>query len=695
MIIVEPNGALMKNDRITETTFRRRLPFSLLCLLTWLLAFTLSTVTRADTPHLDITLQQFEPGALQPVERRSWRPTEPLAVRVFLRHLAAADENASDAPVTIAPVGKPWSDTVSLAVTGPEGRTVSLPWQRLGTSETSAFTLLSTSERFMTFFLAERPDGGLPPGRYSFVAALEIVDGAGWRGRRASEPVFLEVEDTPTVEGPRIAGSVIGAEALAPTDPWIVAIHLNPLTTVEDQLRTGYNLRVQDALGKELPWSFEPPALPAMLPESADVLAEGLNPVLVELSPTFASQIAPGRYTIHLRWRAGITGPEAVSSVEVQVLPKNTAEAMPGRRQAVLRQQFALATALLWRADRSTTAQIEQLVARAAPVLIDLERRTLEDFVASPRLTDQAEAVAEVLFLQGDFEGALAFAHAARAAWIPPQVLPELVEQLGSPIPPEELMGLRRTIEELSTQAEGRVLPYLRPALVAARGWDPNDPNSPAPGEFFWATSASASSEYRASDYSAKQALGAPNVPRHTDHAKAWAPRLADAGEEWIELTYPLPVRASGIEVTQSFNPGAIMRLEVFDESGASRVVWTGPDTTTYAPNQIGVLKVTFPTTEQPVNRVKVILDTRRVRGWNEIDAVKLIPGKLILQPPALTYTYHNGDGTLKFTDWPSGFVLQRSLSLVAAQWQTIAQSPPVTIPSGEAAAFFRLFSPP
>ncbi len=695
MIIVEPNCALMRNEMISDAGFGRRLPLSLLCLLTCLLAFAPSNVTLADTPHLEITLQQFDPGALQPVERRSWRPAEPLAVRVFLRHLAAADESASDAPVTIAPLGKPWSDSVSLTVTGPDGKTASLPWQRLGTSETSAFTLLSTGERFMTFFLTERPDRVLPPGRYSFVAALEIADGIGWRGRRASEPVFLEVEDTPLVEGPRIAGSMMGAEALAPADPWIVAINLSPLTTVEDHLRTGYSLRVQDALGKELPWSFEPPALPATLPEREDVLAQGLSPVLVELAPSFASQVAPGKYTIHLRWRAGTTGPEALSSVEVQVLPKATAESLPDRRQAVLRQQFALATALLWRAERSGTAQIEQLVARAAPVLIDLERRTLEDYVASPRSSEAAAAVAEVLFLQGDFEGALAFAHNARAAWIPPQVLPELLEQLGSPIPPEELMGLRRTIEERSTQAEGRVLPYLRPALVAARGWDPNDPNSPAPGEFFWATSASASSEYRASDYSAKQALGAPNVPRHTDHAKAWAPRLADAGEEWIELTFPQPVRASGIEVTQSFNPGAIMRLEIFDESGASRIVWTGPDTTAYAPNQIGVLKVTFPTTEQPVNRVKVILDTRRVPGWNEIDAVKLIPGKLILEPPALTYTHHSSDGTLEFTNWPSGFVLQRSLSLVAAEWQTIAQSPPVTIPSGEAAAFFRLVSAP
>jgi len=680
---------------ILDPQFGRRFPLSLTCLLAWLVAPATSSIARADTPHLEITLQQFEPEAVQPVERSSWQPAEALAVRVFLRHLAATDERASDAPVTIAPVGEPWSDSVSLTVTGPDGLVVSLPWIRSGTRETSSFMLLPTSERFMTFFLAERPDRVLPPGRYSFVAALEIADGNGWRGRHASEPEFLEVDEIPVVVGPRITGSMIGAEALAPADPWMVAINLHPLATVEDLLRTGYSLRVRDGLGKELPWSFEPPALPATLPESADVLAEGLSPVLVELSPAFTSQVVPGGYTIDLRWRAGTTGSEAVFSFEVQVLPKAVADVLPGRRQAVLRQQFALATALLWRADRSGTVQIEQLVARAAPVLIEAEGRTIEDYLASPHSAEAAAAVGEALFLQGDFEGALAFAHLARAAWNPPEVLPVLLEQLGSPIPPAELMDLRRAIEERSTQADGRVLPYLRPALVTARGWDPTDPNSPAPGEFFWATSARASSEYRASDYSAKQAAGAPNVPRHTDHAKAWAPRLANAGEEWIELTYPQPVRVSGIEVTQSFNPGAIVRLEVFDESGASTAVWTGPDTTTYAPNQIGVLKVSFPTTEQPVIRVKVILDTRRVAGWNEIDAVKLIPGTIATEPPALTYTRQIGSGSLEFTNWPSGFVLQRSLSLVDANWQTIAPLPPVIVPNSEVAAFFRLVSAP
>ncbi len=684
----------MSNDMIADWSLARRSRGRVTGLLAWVVAIFSCGVAVADTPLLEIVPQQLQPGALQPAEVTSWRSTEALFVRLYLRHVAATDETASDAPVTIAPAGRPWTDAVSLTVTGPEGAVVSLPWERSGTRETGPFQLLRASERFMTFFLSESDGRTLPPGRYAFVATLEITDGTGWRGRSVSEPTFLQVEEPPVVAGPRIAGSIVGAGALAPGDPWVVAIDLYPLATGEAVLRTGYALRVLDGSGWELPWTFEPPALSASLPESVRILNEGLSPVLMELSPGFTSQIVPGAYRIDLRWRDGATGAEALSNVEVIVLPRATADALAGRRQAVLQQQLALATALLWRAELSGTAQIEQLVARAVPLLIEAERRAIEDFLASPR-SETAAVVAETLSLQGDFEGALAFARTARAAWTPPEVSPEFLAELGSPFPPAELLGLSRTIEERSQQAAGRVLPYLRPALAMLRGWDPTDPNSSAPGEFFWASSARASSEYRATDYSARQATGAPDVPRHTDHVKAWAPRLANAGEEWIELTFPAPVRAAGIEVIQSFNPGAIMRVEVIDEAGASAAVWTGPDTTAYPPGQIGVLRVSIPSTERPVIGVKVTLDTRRVAGWNEIDAVKLIPADSSPEPPVLTYTRQPGSGTMTFSLWPAGFVLQRALRLTPADWQTIAPSPPLTVQPGEAAAFFRLVSTP
>jgi hypothetical protein len=165
----------------------------------------------------------------------------------------------------------------------------------------------------------------------------------------------------------------------------------------------------------------------------------------------------------------------------------------------------------------------------------------------------------------------------------------------------------------------------------------PNAGKSPADTQptAQWAISARASSEYRTTDYSAMQATGAPNVVRHGDNAKAWAAKAPDAGEEWIELTYAQAVGATGVRVVQSFNPGAIIRIEVIDAAGVATVVWQGPDLTAYTKSEIGTLAVNFPATATAVARVRIVLNEKAVSGWNEIDAVQLV-GVLHLTSPLI-----------------------------------------------------------
>ena len=128
--------------------------------------------------------------------------------------------------------------------------------------------------------------------------------------------------------------------------------------------------------------------------------------------------------------------------------------------------------------------------------------------------------------------------------------------------------------------------PAATPRTPAATG-----PLPPAPTRVQWAASARASSEYRATDYGSNRATGAPDVPRPADHPNAWTPKLPDAGPEWLELTYSVPVSAAGVRVVQSLNPGAIMAIEVFDDQGTASTVWKGPDRTRYDASQIGVLE--------------------------------------------------------------------------------------------------------
>jgi hypothetical protein len=81
----------------------------------------------------------------------------------------------------------------------------------------------------------------------------------------------------------------------------------------------------------------------------------------------------------------------------------------------------------------------------------------------------------------------------------------------------------------------------------------------------------------------------------------------------------------TGVRVVQNFIPGALMRVELVAPDGTATTVWTGPDAAAYAPNQIGIFETRFTRLGRPVARVKLTLDTKRVPGWKEIDAVGLL----------------------------------------------------------------------
>jgi len=212
-----------------------------------------------------------------------------------------------------------------------------------------------------------------------------------------------------------------------------------------------------------------------------------------------------------------------------------------------------------------------------------------------------------------------------------------------------------------------------------------------------WAATATASSEYRTSgDYSASRATGAPDVTRYGDSLNAWASRLADSGPEWLELTYSNSVVATAVRVRQVLNPGAIHRIELFDAAGTSSTVFSGVDTNPYPSNQIAWFMVNFAPTAQPVNRVRVSLDSARVKGWNEIDAVQLVAAPVLPPPaPRLTFVFQPATGTLEIPSWPAGFVLQRATRMAPADWQNYATQSPVSVPVGGNPAFFRLIQAP
>ena len=188
-----------------------------------------------------------------------------------------------------------------------------------------------------------------------------------------------------------------------------------------------------------------------------------------------------------------------------------------------------------------------------------------------------------------------------------------------------------------STKAAGSgptVEEAAEPAIAdPKRGVDAVDHNA---GEFVqWAARATASSEYSSTGWSALQATGEPDTyPSHGDIRTAWASLEEDAGIEWLDLEYEVPVRISRIEIYETYNPGAITGIEIYDQNGGRQLAWEE----SMEPARTARISPIEIDADFPSDRIRIILDTRRVSGWNEIDAVALTGSRPLPQSDLWSY---------------------------------------------------------
>jgi hypothetical protein len=139
-----------------------------------------------------------------------------------------------------------------------------------------------------------------------------------------------------------------------------------------------------------------------------------------------------------------------------------------------------------------------------------------------------------------------------------------------------------------------------------------------------WAIGAEASSEYGVDSWSAQQATGPADTPEPGDKITAWAAASADAQVETLTLIFEQPVIPTGIEIYESYNPGAVARVEVLDRnSDAWVVVWEGAADT--ALEELAVFAPELQAVDFATDQVRLTIDEPLIAGWNEIDAVKLI----------------------------------------------------------------------
>jgi len=120
-----------------------------------------------------------------------------------------------------------------------------------------------------------------------------------------------------------------------------------------------------------------------------------------------------------------------------------------------------------------------------------------------------------------------------------------------------------------------------------------------------------------------EQAAGAPDTGRAGDLPSAWASKSPDGGEEWLQLDYDRFVDLQQINIVESHNPGAISKVVAMLSDGREATIWEGSMDPSASDE---LVSSAFPVGESIRARsVKVYLDTTRVPGWNEIDAVEIV----------------------------------------------------------------------
>ena len=344
-----------------------------------------------------------------------------------------------------------------------------------------------------------------------------------------------------------------------------------------------------------------------------------ITTVVFRMDPASISTIVSGHYRftaqLSLPDGRGWRGIEESEPVEVQVVepPVNPSGAILGQRQ-LLRVRDALLAGDLPRAE---TAATEMLRA-------DLDRS--EGFVAKALI---AEARGERRLALAAID--LAMAHAAE--------LPAFMQWPGTTVREPKVVplsyeDLRRRFEQMpSTDPEPAPLPgypdHVSPVektqvvQSATPIINPDDRKFPLDLHGRWAAGGEASSELGTPKFSARQALGPPNVTNYGHHGEAWSPK--PGGEAWLKLTFNTATRISAVRTRQTFNPGAMVKIEAYAADGRTAVVWSGHDATVYPPNQIAWFVANFPPTAFPIQTIKLTFDSTALPGPDEIDAVQII----------------------------------------------------------------------
>lgn len=122
--------------------------------------------------------------------------------------------------------------------------------------------------------------------------------------------------------------------------------------------------------------------------------------------------------------------------------------------------------------------------------------------------------------------------------------------------------------------------------------------------------------------YLAKQVLGEPSViANYGSSPCAWASQKPnEATGEWIEVEYLTPQQIKRVFINENYNQGAIHKVFTIDTENNKHLIFQNDSVKPYKKKEVFTVKI--PLTSYKVKGIRVELQTSKVSGHNQIDAI-------------------------------------------------------------------------
>jgi hypothetical protein len=131
------------------------------------------------------------------------------------------------------------------------------------------------------------------------------------------------------------------------------------------------------------------------------------------------------------------------------------------------------------------------------------------------------------------------------------------------------------------------------------------------------------SSQYSADQWSAQQALGAPDTPTYGDISTAWAPASENGGAQFISVGFAQSITASGALIREVFGNGFVVQIDAIDTLGVVHTVWSGLDSS--PPGVPADFMVSWASAAYLTQGLTIHIDTAHSASFEEIDAIGLL----------------------------------------------------------------------